>query len=174
LSITALVRCPLSNVCKHSQKTSKKERSGCLNHSLPYDEVSCAYVGHPKIAITSPFGTRRTRRRFTRYCRITHNLNNYNGICHKGRLRPSYHLNSCCSIPSSTVAGIQFIRPRYTQLLIFTFRLNIHVCILGVRAGPDQTLCEIGMLYIWSIVQCDTESYDHMVDVTLVSVYISQ
>jgi hypothetical protein len=37
-----------------------------------------AYVGHPKIAITSPFGTRRTRR-FTRYCRITHDLNNYNG-----------------------------------------------------------------------------------------------
>jgi hypothetical protein len=54
--------------------------------------LQCAYVGHPKIAITSPFGTRRTRRRFTRYCRITHNLNNYNGICRKGRLRPSDRL----------------------------------------------------------------------------------
>jgi hypothetical protein len=73
-----------------------------------------AYVGHPKIAITSPFGTRRTRRRFTRYCRITHNnLNNYNGICRKGRLRPSDRLNSLRSRSSLTVARIQrSIRPQ--------------------------------------------------------------
>jgi hypothetical protein len=114
-------------------RTKQKTASIAFEKRRPC--LQCAYVGHPKIAITSPFGTRRTRRRFTRYCRITHNLNNYNGICRKGRLRPSDRLNSRCSLPSPMVAGIQFIRPRYTLYLIFTFSPNIHVCIHWCKGG---------------------------------------
>jgi hypothetical protein len=49
------------------------------------------------------------------------------------------------------VAGIQFIRPRYTQYLIFTFSPNIHVCIHWCKGGSWSDLMRYR--YIVQLVQ---------------------